>query len=118
MASSLSMRSVGPWWTVGPQVGEGSVWGGRTEVIIGVPSAVAGVHTLWVMGDLKAEGKGTQRPGLRVPTVPPSLRLCPAISLAHLNHDGWEATSPPLSLPLAHSAPRSATRVLSRQTRR
>ena len=65
MASSLSMRWVGPWWMVGPQVGEGSVWGGRTEVIIGVPSALAGVHTLWVMGNLKAEGKGTQRPGLR-----------------------------------------------------
>ena len=71
MASSLSMRWVGPWWEVGPQVGEGSVWGGRTEVIIGVPSTVAGVHSLWVMGDLKAEGRGAQRPELRGTHGPP-----------------------------------------------
>ena len=105
MASSLSMRWVGPWWEVGPQVGEGSVWGGRTEVIIGLPSTVAGVHSLWVMGDLKAEGRGAQSPELRRTHGPPKPPPYPTVSLAHLNHDGWEATSPSLSLPACPFCP-------------
>lgn len=74
--------------------------------MIGIPSTVAAVCAPCVMGTeaLKAEerGEGAQRPGLRGIHGPPhqASPLCPTLSLAHLNHDGWEAMGLVMPFPI------------------
>lgn len=85
---------------------EREVQGGGTEVIIEVPSAVIRV---W---GLQGQGTGRQEREVKVPrglgggacTVPLSLSLGPALSRAHLHHDGCEALGPVTAFPIPVSA--------------
>lgn len=72
------------------------------KVNIEVPSAVTRAC------GLQRQGTGRQEREEKVPrglgegagTVPLSLSLGPALSRAHLNHDGWEAVGPVMPFPI------------------
>ena len=112
MASSLSMRWVWTLLQLGPLVEGGPTgWRGKCMGRRNRGEHRDSFHYGWGLcpmcyGDRGPEGRRDRRrcPEAWTKGHPRSPHqaspLCPTLSLAHLNHDGWEATGPVMPFPI------------------